>query len=77
MMTLNRSVATAGLDDPTKQWMQRLVTVQDHPEWGVSRVLRWFPAEGNEPERLRVMPEGHRQPQLVRADAVAVVTRRS
>ena len=27
-----------------------------HPEWGDARVLRWYPAGGGHPQRLRVMP---------------------
>ena len=72
-MNANHSYESAGLDDPSKNWMQHVVRVTKHPEWGLARVLRWFPAEGVEPVRLRIMAEGLRQQQVVRADEVELV----
>jgi hypothetical protein len=69
----NHSFDTAGLDDPGKNWMQHLVRVPRHPEWGTARVLRFYPAEGGEPVRLRIMAEGARRPQVVRADEIEVI----
>jgi hypothetical protein len=73
MKVANHSFDSAGLDDPRKSWMQHLVQVKLHPEWGWARVLRWYPAEGLEPVRLRIMAEGMPQPQVVRADEVEIV----
>jgi hypothetical protein len=73
-VTANHSYDTSGLDDPGKNWMQRLVRVPSHPEWGHARVLRWYPAEGHEPVRLRIMADGMRQPQVVRADEVEILS---
>lgn len=72
-MDANHSFPTAGLDDPGQNWMQHLVRVTAHPEWGFARVLRWYPAEGSEPVRLRLMAEHRRQAVVVRADEVELV----
>ena len=55
----------SGLDDPRFNWLQQVVRVKDHPEWGMARVVRWFPAQGQLPERLRIMAENVTAPQLV------------
>ncbi|OGQ89978.1 MAG: hypothetical protein A2289_17190 [Deltaproteobacteria bacterium RIFOXYA12_FULL_58_15] len=54
-----------GLDDPNVDWLQREVRVKGHPEWGVSRVIRWFPAQGEQAEQLRIMPEKGGAPRVV------------
>ena len=75
MSARNRSNdGIAGLDDPNLTWLKRAVRVKTHPEWGEARVLRWYPAVGDEPERLRVMPEGSAaRPQLVAVTDVELV----
>ena len=70
----NRSASTAGLDDPRANWMQRVVRVTAHPEWGCARVVRYFPPTATAPERLRIMADGGGQPQIVRADEVVVLS---
>lgn len=75
MSSRNRSNdGIPGLDDPNLHWLKRAVRVKSHPEWGEARVLRWYPATGGEPERLRVMPEGATaRPQLVAVTDVELV----
>jgi len=74
MAVANHSYESAGLDDPGRQWMQHWVRVKTHPEWGLARAVRWFPAEGGAPERLRIMTEQLRQPLLVDVADVNLVT---
>ena len=74
MKVANHSFDSAGLDDPGKNWMQHVVRVKNHPDWGFARVLRWYPAAGNEPVRLRIMTEALKQPQIIRADEAEIVT---
>ena len=74
MRALNHSIATAGLDDPEQTWMQTIVRIPAHPEWGKARVLRWYPAEHEAPERLRIMAEHNARPVLVRVDDVERLT---
>ena len=69
----NRSQETSGLDDPTQDWLKRLVRVVPHPQWGVARVLRWFPASGGSGQRLRIQPANTRYPQTVLVRDVRVV----
>jgi len=64
-MTTNRSYDTEGLDNPTVQWTLRHVRAKAHPQWGVGRVMRWYPAHGGQPPRLRVMFEGMPAPQVI------------
>ena len=61
------------LDDPNVSWMKRLVRVKRHPEWGVARVMRWFPAGGGQPERLRIMAQNEPAPKLVTVTDVELV----
>lgn len=70
----NRSYDTDGMEDPTRQWLQRRVRVRNHPEWGIGRVMRWYPAHSGQPARLRVMMEGRRSPQIVQVADVDVLT---
>lgn len=73
-MVANRSYETDGTDDPTRQWLQRIVRVRTHPEWGKARVLRWYPASGGQPQRLRIMAEAHPAPQIVPLAQVEIVS---
>jgi len=72
-MTPNRSYQTEGLDSPTQIWLRRRVRVKSHPEWGVGRVMRWYPAAAGEPVRLRVMMHGIAAPQVVPLPDIEVV----
>lgn len=72
-MTANRSYDTGGTDSPTQQWMRQRVRVNTHPEWGVGRVLRWFPAGGGLPARLRILCENLRAPRIVSTTDVEIV----
>jgi hypothetical protein len=72
-MTANRSYDTEGLDSPTESWMQRHVRVKSHPEWGTGRVMRWYPAAGGNPPRLRVMMRHVAAPQVVPVSDIEVV----
>ena len=72
-MTVNRSYYTGGTDSPTQQWMRHRVRVTTHPEWGTGRVLRWFPAGGGVPPRLRVLCENLRAPRIVSTAEVEVI----
>lgn len=73
-MATNRSYETDGLDDPTSVWLQRVVRVPEHPEWGEARVLRWYPAAGGRSQSLRIKAENHRAPQVVSVLEVEVVS---
>ncbi|MFC1611592.1 hypothetical protein ACFL6C_11590 [Myxococcota bacterium] len=74
MARRNRSnEGIVGLDDPNLTWLRRVVRVKSHPEWGIGRVLRWFPSMGDQPERLRIMPENNSKPQLVDVTDVELV----
>ena len=61
----NKSHYTDGLEDPAKDWLQRVVTVKSHPEWGTARVMRWFPAADGQPARLRILSEGAKAQKVV------------
>lgn len=74
-MATNRSYETDGLDDPTSVWLQRVVRVPEHPEWGEARVLRWYPAAGGRGQSLRIKAENHRAPQVVSVLEVEVVSK--
>jgi hypothetical protein len=63
----------AGLDDPNLRWLQQQVRVKNHPEWGVARVMRWYPASGERPELLRIMPQSVRAAQIVAVTDVELV----
>ena len=69
----NRSYETAGLEDPDQHWMRHAVRVKSHPEWGTVRVLRWFPAVGDQPAMLRVYPPTTAVPSLVPVTDVEIV----
>lgn len=69
----NRSYDTAGLEDAAQQWMQRGVRIKAHPEWGVVRVLRWFPAVGQSAAKLRVFGSSMAAPLVLTIDDVEVV----
>lgn len=69
----NRSYFTEGTDNPTQEWLQRRVRVRSHPEWGVGRVLRWYPARAGNPPTLRVMMDRVRAPKIVKVTDVVVV----
>ena len=73
-MATNRSYETDGLDDPTSAWLQRVVCVTEHPEWGEARVLRWYPAGGGKGQTLRIKAENQRAPQVVSVHEVQVVS---
>lgn len=62
-----------GLDDPSREWLRRVVRVKSRPEWGVARVIRWYPATEGRPETLRVMAQGVRSQQLVSVDDVELL----
>jgi hypothetical protein len=70
----NRSRETDGLDDPNQGWLNRRLRMRKHPEWGILRVLSWFPAtvEG-EGQRLRVLRPGQQSPQMVAVRDVEIV----
>ena len=74
-MVANRSYETAGIDDPAVEWMKRSVRVKAHPEWGQARVIRWFPADGDQPERLRIMTRALLAPQIVAVADVEITVR--
>ena len=69
----NRTEETDGQDDPTRVWLQRTVRIKSRPEWGLARVLRWYPASGTQPQRLRIMAQGIAAPQVVPLTDVEVV----
>jgi len=71
MMT-NRSYPTDGTDQPEQDWMQKSVTVPAHPEWGKGRVVRWYPASGDQPARLRLYLEGSTATPVVSVDEVEI-----
>ncbi len=73
MLPLNRSSDTDGLDDLSRHWLQRIVRVKSHPDWGLARVVRWYPAVADQPERLRIMAKNLRVQQIVPIDDVEVV----
>ena len=73
-MAQNRSYETDGQDDPTRYWLRLTVRVKTHPEWGLARVMRWYPAAAGFPQRLRVMPEKVSAPQVVSITDVEVVS---
>jgi hypothetical protein len=64
-MATNRSYYTDGTDDPRTTWLQRTVRVTGHPEWGTARVMRWFPAGGGQPPRVRIRCSAITAPQIV------------
>ena len=61
----NRSYETDGTEDPSRQWLQKTVRVKGHPEWGLARVLRWYPAAAGLAPRLRILPHNITAPQVV------------
>lgn len=69
----NRSYYTDGTDDPTRDWLQKVVRVIDHPEWGLGRVMRWYPAIDGKPARLRLMCARNRAPQVVFVSDIEIV----
>jgi len=73
-MSTNRSYETDGLDDPTHDWLQRVVRVTAHPEWGDARVLRWYPAGEGQGQSLRIKAENNPAPQVVSILDVEVVS---
>ncbi len=73
-MSPNQSYYTDGTDDPNRDWLQRVVRVRSRPEWGRARVMRWYPATGATPARLRIMAEHMRAPQIVPVSDVDVLT---
>ena len=73
-MATNRSYHTDGLDDPNQLWLRRLVRVPAHPEWGEARVLRWYPAQGDKSQQLRIKPAKHGAPKVVSVLEVEVVS---
>ena len=50
-----------------------MIVARQHPEWGSGRVLRWFPAGGGQPPRLRVMFGKIRAPQVLPVTEVDIV----
>jgi hypothetical protein len=74
MPTPIRAEPVTGLDDPNRSWLQRRVRVRSHPEWGVARVVRWYPATAGQPERLRIFAPGMRAQELVQASDVELVS---
>jgi len=62
----------AGLDNPARRWLEKLVRVKAHPEWGAVRVMRWFPGGGGQPEMLRVFSSHLPVPMTVEAAQVEV-----
>ena len=70
----NRSHETDGLDDPNQGWLNCRLRMRKHPEWGILRVLRWYPApvEGGG-QTLRVLREGSQLPQMVAVREVEIV----
>lgn len=62
-----------GLDDPERRWMDKIVLVTAHPEWGAVRVLRWFPGADSDAPQLRVLSPQLRVPKVVGVDDVQVV----
>ncbi len=73
MAVKRQELHTAGLDDPRRNWLQQVVRVTTHPEWGPARVLRWYPAAAGQPERLRLMTATLAAPQIVKVTEVEVV----
>lgn len=69
----NRPYDTAGLDNPDRRWLGQLVRVKSRPEWGILRVVRWFPQAGEGSERLRLMPFNGGSQKVVDATDVDVV----
>ena len=73
-MASNRSYYTEGTDHPVRQWLQQQVVLRSRPEWGTGKVLRWYPATGGQPPRLRVMFANVNAPQVVGVNEVEKVT---
>ena len=73
-MVTNRSYDTDGLDDPTQDWLQRVVRVIKHPEWGPARVLRWYPSVAGNAQMLRIKAQNKAAPQLVSILEVEVIS---
>ncbi len=73
MVELNHSAETDGLDDPRRHWLQRIVKVKSRPDWGMARVIRWYPAVADQPERLRIMAKNLRAQQMVSIDDIEIV----
>ena len=73
-MAKNRSYETNGLDDPNQDWLQRIVRVTAHPEWGDARVLRWYPAQAGKAQKLRIRAENRPAPMVVSVLEVEVVS---
>ena len=72
-MNPNRSYDTGGMENPSRNWLQHRVRVTTHPQWGVGRVMRWFPAGDGNPARLRVMMTKAEMPQIVRVSDVEII----
>ncbi|MDP7039387.1 MAG: hypothetical protein QGI45_09530 [Myxococcota bacterium] len=70
----NTSYQTDGTEEPIEQWLRKLVRLRAHPEWGTARVLRWYPAVGLEPQRLRILAENNPAPQVVSIYDVEVIS---
>lgn len=73
MVELNQSAETDGLDDLSRLWLQRIVRVKSRPDWGLARVIRWYPAVADQPERLRIMAKNLRAQQMVSIDDIEVI----
>ncbi len=70
----NTSYRTDGTEEPIEQWLRKTVRLPGHPEWGTARVLRWYPAVGLEPQRLRILAENKSAPQVVSIYDVEIVS---
>ncbi|MBJ80476.1 MAG: hypothetical protein CMH60_04085 [Myxococcales bacterium] len=70
----NTSYLTDGTEEPIEQWLRKTVRVRKHPEWGNARVLRWYPAAGSTPQRLRILAENNPAPQIVSILEVEVLS---
>jgi hypothetical protein len=75
MPNSGQTSTVAGLDDPNRRWLQQLVKVRAHPEWGVARVVRWYPCANGQPERLRVFAHGMRAQKVVAISEIDLVTK--
>ena len=73
-MATNRSYETDGLDDPSRDWLQCVIRVTPHPEWGEARVLRWYPASEGRGQTLRIKAENHPAPQIVSVLDVEIIS---
>ena len=71
-MVSNRSYETQGTDDPNRRWIDQLIRVKTHPEWGQGRVLRWYPASADQPQRVRVFCDGLPVPKGVLVDEIEI-----